>query len=259
MFVLDRRDISFQISAIDAAAGLLLDLDGTLRIGADWAPGAEALLARFSDRSVVLSNDSEHTPHDLARSFARWGQPLSPERFVLAGAVAMETLSREVPGARVFWLGSEALGAYGAAHGLKITDRDPDIVLVGRDRSLTFARLGNAVTAIARGAAFVACNADTTHPGENDQLVPETGMIVAALRAGAGMPACRFIGKPERLMFDIALGRLGIYPTDALMIGDNPHTDGEGARRAGVPFLHATRLRARQRRNRSGITMLDPH
>jgi HAD superfamily hydrolase (TIGR01450 family) len=230
--------------AIGAASGLLLDLDGTLRVGARWAAGSEPLLSRFGTRTIVISNDSEHTPEQLSRLFSSWGRPLPPEHFVLAGAVAMETLRRECPGVRVRWFGSDALAHYGKRLGLRLVEQDSDIVLLGRDRGLTFERLGSAVSAVAKGASLIACNSDLTHPGWDGGLVPETGMISAAVRAGAGGAPCRYIGKPERLMFDIALDRLGIDPREALMIGDNRETDGEGARRVGIPFLHASVLRA---------------
>jgi HAD superfamily hydrolase (TIGR01450 family) len=229
-------------AALAARAGLLLDLDGTLRMGDRWTPGAERLLAAFSGRIVVLSNDSEHTPEELSRRFAEWGRPLPPDRFVLAGAVAMETLASESPRASVLWLGSDALARRAEAHGLRLTERDPEFVLVGRDRSISFHKLGLAVTAVARGARLVACNADLTHPGGDGRLTPETGMLAAAIRAGAGGAPCRFIGKPERRMFDIALARLGVPADAALMIGDNPDTDAAGAAAAGVPFLASEAL-----------------
>lgn len=228
------------------ASALLVDLDGTLRLGGRWCLGAERLLERGGERIVVLSNDSEHLPEELSARFTGWGRPLAPERFVLAGATAMEVLAAEMAGreTRVLWLGSPALAGYGARLGLTFVEEDPDIVLVGRDRSLTFDRLERAVTAVTSGARLVACNGDLTHPGADGRRVPETGMIVAAIRAGAGDAPCRCIGKPEPLLFDMALRRLGASASDALMVGDNPATDGAGARRAGIRFLDAAALPA---------------
>jgi FMN phosphatase YigB (HAD superfamily) len=38
-------------------------------------------------------------------------------------------------------------------------------------------------------------------------------------------------------MLNEALARLGVEPQDALLIGDNPSTDGKGAHDLGIPFL----------------------
>jgi HAD superfamily hydrolase (TIGR01509 family) len=47
----------------------------------------------------------------------------------------------------------------------------------------------------------------------------------------------RVIGKPEPLMFEAALRRFGSTPERAVMIGDNPLTDGAGANRIGMASI----------------------
>jgi HAD superfamily hydrolase (TIGR01549 family) len=42
------------------------------------------------------------------------------------------------------------------------------------------------------------------------------------------------VRKPDRRIFDEALGRLGVAPEDALHVGDSPDTDGAGATAAGI-------------------------
>ncbi|HEX5437793.1 MAG TPA: HAD family hydrolase [Gemmatimonadaceae bacterium] len=42
------------------------------------------------------------------------------------------------------------------------------------------------------------------------------------------------VAKPAREAFHLAASRLGIAPSGCVFVGDNPHTDVEGARRAGL-------------------------
>jgi putative hydrolase of the HAD superfamily len=51
---------------------------------------------------------------------------------------------------------------------------------------------------------------------------------LAAREAGAA--------KPDRRIFEVMLARAGVEPAEAVYVGDDPHADVEGARRAG---LHA--------------------
>jgi HAD superfamily hydrolase (TIGR01549 family) len=46
--------------------------------------------------------------------------------------------------------------------------------------------------------------------------------------------------KPARLIFDIALAKLGIAPAQAIMVGDSEEKDLQGARNAGIPAVRYT-------------------
>jgi HAD superfamily hydrolase (TIGR01509 family) len=67
--------------------------------------------------------------------------------------------------------------------------------------------------------------------------VPEAGALAAAVMAASGVTRHICVGKPEPLLFEAACHRLGIAPREAIMIGDNADTDGEGARRLGMAFV----------------------
>lgn len=218
---------------------MLCDLDGCLAAGNVLLPGARELAALAGDRLVVLSNNSTHLPADLAALLARQGLALPAERIVLAGAAAIEVMACEAPRAAVMLLASPALRSFAADLALWLTT-DPaeaEIVLLCRDLDFSFAALGRAAEALHRGARLVVANPDLTHPGAHGLPVPETGALLAALLACAPHAVPRVIGKPEPDLFRLALRRLGADAGDAVMIGDNPTTDGAGAARLGIPAL----------------------
>jgi ribonucleotide monophosphatase NagD (HAD superfamily) len=133
------------------------------------------------------------------------------------------------------FLGSRSLMSYARYLGLRLTTQEPDIVLLARDRRFNYAKLMGAANAIRGGAELVVANPDLTHPGIAGRIVPETGSLLQAILACTGPLPYRVIGKPEAELFRRALARCGA--TSAIVIGDNPATDGAGADRLGLPFF----------------------
>lgn len=218
------------------AAGYLVDLDGTLLSGGSLLPGAIAFLSRLRAPFVILSNDSEHVPQQIASLFRKHGLPLGRRDVILAGAVAVELVAERHPGASVMLLGSPALAVLAQKLGLRLESATPDIVLLARDRSFSFDKLAAAARAVQRGARVILACPDTSHPGPRGEPVPEVGALAAALFACVGPVPHEVVGKPEATLFRIGCERLGTTPAECLMIGDNPLTDGAGASRAGIAF-----------------------
>lgn len=219
------------------AQAYLVDLDGTLISDRKRLPGADRLLALMGGRFVLVSNDAEHTPAQLARKLRRMGLAVDADRILLAGTCALDMIARERPNARVMLFGSAVLQAYGSDLGLEMTTRDPDVVLIGRDRAFSYAKLSMAANAVRAGAELIATNPDLVHPGPQGAVTPETGALLQAVLACSGAVPYRIVGKPEPELFQRALSLLGVAASDAFMVGDNPDTDGAGARRLGMGFV----------------------
>lgn len=219
-------------SLIAGATGYLVDLDGTLLSGQQLLPDAQWLLEAVAGKFMLVSNDSEHTPNQLAQRLRRLGLAVKPEQIILAGTAALDLLARETPGARLLLLGSPSLKTYARQLGLRMAGADAEIVLVTRDRRFTYAGLAMAAEALSRGAKLIVACPDFSHPGPLGEPVPEAGAIAAS-----GVTHHRTVGKPEPLLFETACARLAISPRHAVMIGDNAQTDGIGARRLGMRFV----------------------
>ncbi|MCL6429378.1 MAG: HAD hydrolase-like protein, partial [Anaerolineae bacterium] len=138
-------------------------------------------------------------------------------------------------GARVFIVGESGLESAIREQGLHVTEKDPDVVVVGLDRQLTYARLRDATLAIRAGAAFIATNPDRTLPTEAGQI-PGAGAIVAALVAATDVTP-RIIGKPEPPMLEMAVSRLGQPRERTAILGDRLETDILGGQQLGLPTI----------------------
>ena len=232
----------FEYSGESPPRYFILDLDGTLVRGMDAVRGAAELLDVLGDRYMIVSNNSTHCGVDLSADLRRGGLDVPEGRLVLAGPTAVDAVARTRPGARTLLLGTRTLKRLARRAGLRLVDGDGaeddcDVVLVSRDVDFTYGKLARAANALRRGADLVVTNPDLWHPGRDGAVVPETGSLVRALTACAAPKTVQRIGKPEPWLFREALRRLNAAPADCVVVGDNPDTDGAGARRLGIPCL----------------------
>jgi len=240
-------------TALARAKGILIDLDGSFLDGTALAPGALEFYQSHAERIAFVSNNSSHTPEEMSAELAVAGVRVPASRIFLAGAQAVTWLATHRGTARIFALAGRSIRHLARKQGLNLTLEEPEVVLVCRDGELTYDRLAIATAALREGAELVAANPDLTHPGTGGVPVPETGMLIAALRAAVPSVAPIIVGKPRVTMFAAALRSLGVRPEEAVMIGDNPTTDGAGAAGLGIPFILVGRHREALARNISGL------
>ena len=116
-------------------------------------------------------------------------------------------------------------------HGFYQSDSGALAVIAGMDRNLTYDKLKTATLLLRSGVPFIGTNPDLTFPTP-DGLVPGAGSILAALTAASDVSPI-IVGKPEPLMYQMALERLNIPAEQALVVGDRPETDIAGAQQIG--------------------------
>lgn len=214
---------------------LLLDLDGVLYRGDEAVPHAGQAMATLRDagaRVVFLTNNSSRTPERVAAKLRGLGFAAAPSE-VVTSALATADLLASRGGGTAFAIGGEGVARALAEAGIGLLDGEPeqaDLVVVGIDEDLTYAKLRTACVLVQRGARLVATNGDRTFPAPGGMLWPGAGALVAALAAATGVEA-EIVGKPYAPLFETALRRAG--GTRPLVIGDRLDTDIAGARALG--------------------------
>lgn len=224
--------------ALRESDSVLMDWDGCCAIENRVLPVAAQFIARHQNRVAIVSNNSSNVPADFAQRLARRGVRFPPQRVVLAGVEAIAA-ARTARGARVQVLGDRKLRAYARREGLRLTSRDPDIIILLRDTSFTYAVLEKTANALLAGARLIVANPDRTHPGRHGRVIPETGALLAALGACVDLSAIdmEVIGKPSAHLFQRAGAILGAQPERMVMIGDNRETDIKGAAELGMATI----------------------
>ncbi len=210
---------------------VILDLDGTVYTGGREVPGAADFVRGCQARSIrclFVTNRTNRMPEAIAAHLQGYGIDCGTDDVLTASQATAACLA---PG-RAFVIGEEGLERPLLEAGFTLTDQDPDYVIVGFDRDFTYEKLRTACHCIGHGARFVATNPDRALRLE-DRLYPGTGALVAAVETGSRTRPL-MVGKPERLIMDMALKRLGIAAEAALAVGDNTETDIPSGAAAGM-------------------------
>jgi glycerol 3-phosphatase-2 len=218
--------------------GIVLDLDGVVYLGDAVVPAAPAALEGVRGlgvRVVFVTNNSSRPPERVAEKLGRLGVKAAAEEVLTSAQATVHLLGGEqgLPGTRVLVVGGPGLREALEAAGARLVDpsawRRAEVVAVGFDPELTYAKVRAAALAIRAGARFVGSNPDTTLPTP-EGFWPGAGATLAMLEAATGIRP-EVAGKPQRALFETAAEALG--PGPYLMVGDRADTDLDGARRLG--------------------------
>ncbi|MFN3919335.1 MAG: HAD-IIA family hydrolase [Methylohalobius sp.] len=229
------------------ARALIIDMDGVLWQGSKPLPGLKEFFAVLRARAIpflLMTNNASATPQSYVAKLERMGVEVRLEEVLTSGIATAWYLaeSYDPKSTRVYAIGEEGLLCPLREAGFILTkshketeDFRADVVVVGKDETLTWDKLATATLNINAGAAFFGTNADTTFPTEIG-TTHGNGAILAALTAATGVYPV-VIGKPEPILYQQALFRLGVEPHQVVAIGDRLETDILGAVRAGIPSL----------------------
>lgn len=214
---------------------LLLDMDGVLWRDTQPIGDLPSILKRAGEMGLQLAyvtNNATRTVSQYLAKFKSFGVEVEQEQIRTSAIAAAEQLKEKHPkGGNVFIIGEEGLESALKERGFLIGERDCLAVVVGLDREINYAKLRQASLLVLNGVPFIGTNPDRTLPTP-EGMVPGAGAIIAAIESASGQRA-QIIGKPETALLDSALGRLGLEPQQALMVGDRLETDIAAGQRAG--------------------------
>ena len=228
-------------SLIDRYEGFIIDLDGVVYLLNEPIPGSSAVVHHLQELNVpfvFLTNNSVATPRMYVERLERLGIEVEPWQVVTSPQAVRRHLEMKETGVgrTAFVIGERGLVSELEAVGLDIVEGEEaasaDFVFVGWDREFDFNKLKTAVVALRNGAEYIVTNTDATYPTP-EGLWPGAGSIVAAVNTGSGREP--FIaGKPNPLIVELALQRMGTRAEAALLVGDRLDTDIAAGVGAGV-------------------------
>lgn len=204
----------------------VLDLDGTVSLGDRLLPGAAEMIMRaraLGRRILFFTNNTSRSPLEYVERLNRMGLAVTRADILTAGDVTVHYLRQRHPDARVFLLGVPALRESFAAGGIRLVEEDPDLVVAGFDKTLTYERLEKACVFLRRGAGFLATHPDINCPTEAEPI-PDCGAICAAITASTGR-APRCLGKPAAETVELVEAVSGLRRESIAFVGDRLYTD----------------------------------
>ncbi len=204
----------------------LMDMDGVIVRESQLVPGADRFIARLREagkRFLILTNNSRHTPRDLAAHLRHLGLDVMDKDIWTSALATARFLSDQRPEGSAFVIGESGLTTALYEAGYTQTEHAPDYVVLGETRTYSFERITLAIRLIQRGARFIATNPDDTSPSPDGPL-PATGSVAAMISRASGVKPY-YVGKPNPLMMRSALRSIDAHSESTVMIGDRMETD----------------------------------
>ncbi|MFD1020501.1 TIGR01457 family HAD-type hydrolase [Thalassobacillus hwangdonensis] len=213
----------------------LIDLDGTMYRGAERIEEAEHFVKRLREKGVphlFVTNNSSKRPEQVAEKLQSMEIPADTEQVYTTSMATAQFIKAENPDAKIFAIGEEGLYDALEAEGLTLVQDDADYVIIGIDREITYEKLAKACLNVRNGARFISTNGDIAIPTERG-MVPGNGAMTSVITVSTGVKPT-FIGKPEAVIMDQAIKKIGFEREDVVMVGDNYHTDILAGMNAGL-------------------------
>ena len=224
---------------VEQITGFIFDLDGCIYSGDRIYNGSVELLTYLIAEGkdiYFLSNNSTDREATVRKKLMKMGLPVEDITILVATDFIGEYLLEYHGRAKLQVIGTAELKESLTMQGHRIyslnDDELCDYVVVGRDPHFNYETLRQCVRAVMNGAKLIATNLDLYHPGEDGYRVPETGSLVAAIKAVSGVKDVPVVGKPFIYPFRKIIRQTGNELHRYVMIGDNPYTDVAGANEA---------------------------
>ena len=219
----------------------LFDLDGVLLRGRE-APvkiGGTRIFEKIRSQGkklTVVTNNSTDALATVLKRLNAQGIAVEKDEVLSSARVTAEYIAKRYGKATYFLVGERGFAEELDSVGLRRTwGKKADLVAIGLDRRLTYAKLNRAVLLAKGGADIVANHPAMIYMSTRGPAIT-VGPILKAVEHGAGKRGVA-VGKPSPHMFEVAMKRAGCTKKETVMIGDQEDTDIEGARRAGIDSI----------------------
>ncbi|RLG02812.1 MAG: HAD family hydrolase [Thaumarchaeota archaeon] len=219
--------------------GLILDLDGCVYVDGEPTEGAiEALkkLRGIGVRILYVTNNPEVTSEDSASRLRAMGIECSPEEFLTVGEAVARYIASVSGPSKLLILTGRGVEEYCRQMGHRVLSLDEwmeaEYLVVGFDRKISYRRLTSGLRALLSGAKFIGTNPDAIHPGREGPE-PGSGAFIAPFEYMTGMKPL-IIGKPSRVIMELALRKLGMRADEVLVVGDRIDTDVKAGKAIGA-------------------------
>jgi 4-nitrophenyl phosphatase len=218
---------------------LIIDMDGVLWRDTEPLGDLPKIFDRIRGegrRFILATNNATRTVKEYHEKLAGFGVNLDTGQIINSAEAVGNYLSERYPkGTKVFVVGQPSLKRTLENYHLSVVGmKTPNaaIVVASLDYDLTYNKLKHASLLIQGGADFIGTNPDSTLPSP-EGFFPGSGTVIGALEIASGRKA-KIIGKPQPLLYEMALRRLEVPPEVTLAIGDRLETDIAGAQAAKV-------------------------
>ena len=136
--------MTIDLKNIHNKSAFICDMDGVIYHGNRLLPGVPEFVKWLNDNNkdfLFLTNSSEREPRELAQKLGRMGLDISEDHFYTSALATASFLASQCPGGSAYVIGEPGLvnALYDA--GLSMNDYNPDYVVFGETRSLSYEKI----------------------------------------------------------------------------------------------------------------------
>ena len=214
----------------------LLDMDGTIYLGDKLLPRAAAFLQYLRSsgrRFIFMTNNSSKDKASYVDKLRKLGINAQADEILTSGEATCIYL-KSIDVKKVYLMGTPELEAEFKRWGFELTDVDPEYVVLGFDKTLTYQKLVTSCDFLRKGVPFIATHPDINCPMENT-YIPDTGAMIKLIEASTGVSP-KVIGKPNKEIIESAFKKFGnkFMKNEFAMVGDRLYTDVATGKNAGI-------------------------
>lgn len=216
----------------------LFDMDGTLYLGDRLFSFTKELLMRIKaagKKSLFITNNSSKSVKDYVEKLRRLGIAAQEEDFLTSAQATAWYLKRHHSGKRLYVCGTRSLKEELIENGFSVTE-DTDkaqCIVMGFDTELTFRKLWDvSKMLLQREIPYIATNPDLVCPTEFGS-VPDCGSVCEMIFNATGKRPF-VVGKPQKLMIELAMEKEHCTKEQTAVVGDRIYTDIKSGVNAGA-------------------------
>jgi 4-nitrophenyl phosphatase len=205
----------------------LLDMDGTFYLDNQLLPGAREFIQFCAEKQIkvlFITNNSSRNARNYVEKLGGLGIPVDIGRIITSGETTCLFLKKHYPNKKVFLAGTSALEEEFRQQGIRLVQDNPDLVVLGFDTTITYAKLWKLCDLVRAGLPFIATHPDSNCP-TSDGFMPDIGAMIAFIAASTGRQPDVIIGKPNTPILDFILQKVNLPREQVAMVGDRLYTD----------------------------------
>jgi len=212
----------------------LFDMDGTLYLDNSPLKGAVELISLLKAEEIpfkLVTNNSSESRDRYVERLRVMGFEVGRGQILTSGVATLEYLRREGISS-VYLLGTPALEEEFESAGVRLSEKNPQAVVLSFDKTLTYQKLERAHILLRTGIPYIATHPDLVCPTV-DGTIPDCGAFMALLETSTSRKPV-VIGKPSPLLVEMASDQEDSKDQSTMMIGDRLYTDIEMGKNAGI-------------------------
>ena len=217
----------------------LFDMDGTLYLGDrlyDFTVQLLEEIKKSGARYLFMTNNSSKSVADYIKKLEKLGINACYDDFITSSQATAYYLEKHHNGQKLYVCGTESLKEELRSHGFAVTGDidETECIVMGFDTELTFKKLHDVSKLLLTrpDIPYIATNPDYVCPTEFGS-VPDCGSVCDMLYNVSGRRPL-FIGKPEPLMPQLAMEKMGVSANETAVVGDRIYTDIKSGMNAGT-------------------------